>query len=64
MRYAGMGTQIFVALGLALFLGLKADKWLKTSPLLSVLFPLVMLFGIFYKVYKATSKRKENNEKK
>jgi hypothetical protein len=63
LRYAGLGTQIFVALGLAVFIGLKADKWLKFSrPLLVWLLPLLTLFGIFYSVYKQTSKRDKNNE--
>lgn len=35
MQYAGLATQLLVALGLAVFLGLKADKWLNISfPLL------------------------------
>lgn len=64
-RYAGLGTQIFVSLGLAVFIGLKTDKWLKFStPLLVWLLPLLTLCGIFYGVYKQTSKRDKNNGKK
>jgi hypothetical protein len=64
MRYAGMGTQMLVAIGLAVFLGLKADKWLNFSfPLLSWLLPLVVICGILYQVYKSTSKRKDDNSK-
>jgi Mn2+/Fe2+ NRAMP family transporter len=62
MRYAGMGTQMLVAIGIAVFLGLKADKWLKFSfPLLSWLLPLLAICGILYQVYKSTSKRKDDN---
>ena len=65
LRYASLGTQLFVSLGLAVFLGLKADKWLKISaPLLVLLLPLLVLAGILYKIIKETSKRKDNHVKK
>jgi len=60
-----MGTQIFVGLGLAVFIGLKADKWLKISaPLLVIILPVMVLAGIIYKIVKATSKQKNGNAKK
>ena len=65
LRYASMGTQIFVGLGLAVFIGLKADKWLKISaPLLVIILPVMVLAGIIYKIVKATSKQKNGNAKK
>jgi chromate transport protein ChrA len=65
LRYASMGTQIFVALGLAVFVGLKADKWLKISaPLLVLILPLIVLAGIIYKIVKETSKQKDGDAKK
>ena len=65
LRYASMGTQIFVALGLAVFLGLKADKWLKISaPLLVLILPVIALAGIIYKIVKETSKEKDGDKKK
>ena len=65
IRYASLGTQILVALGLAVFLGLKADKWMKISaPLLVWLLPLLVLVGIMYQVFKATSKRKDKHGEK
>lgn len=65
LRYAGMGMQIFAALALAIFLGFKADKWFKFStPLLVWLLPLLALLGIFYQVYKQTSKRNDDHSKK
>ena len=58
MKYAGMGTYILVALSVAVFLGLKADKLMKLSfPLLIWLAPVIVLGVIFYKVYKDTSKK-------
>jgi len=65
LRYASMGTQIFVALGLAVFVGLKADKWLKISaPLLVLILPVIVLVGIIYKIVKETSKQKDCDAKK
>ena len=58
LRYASMGTQIFVSLGLAVFVGLKVDKWLKISaPLLVLVLPVIVLVGIIYKIVKETSKK-------
>ena len=65
IRYASLGTQFLVSLGLAVFLGLKADEWLKISaPLLIWLLPLVVLLGMLYKILKDTSKPGDKNEKK
>ena len=65
LRYASLGTQIFVSLGIAVFLGLKADKWLKISaPLLVIVLPVVVLVGIIYKIAKETSKQNDGNAKK
>lgn len=55
VRYASLGTQLLVAIGLAVFAGLKTDKWLHTSPLLACILPLLVLFGIFYKLTKETA---------
>ena len=65
LRYASMGTQIFVALGLAVFVGLKVDKWLKISaPLLVLILPVIVLAGMIYKIVKETSKQKDSDAKK
>lgn len=65
LRYGSMGTQIFVALGLSVFIGLKADKWLKISaPLLVVVLPVIVLAGIIYKIVKETGKQKNGDAKK
>ena len=64
LRYASMGTQIFVGLGLAVFIGLKVDKWLKISaPLLVLILPVIVLVGIIYKIVKETSKRNSDAKK-
>jgi hypothetical protein len=53
-----MGGQILATLVIAVFLGLKADQWLRTSPLFSVTLPLVSLVGLFIKIYRETSRKK------
>jgi hypothetical protein len=61
-RYAGLGAQIFTSLGIAVFIGYKADGWLHTSlPLLVWALPLVVLIVMIYKLVKDTSKRKNTN---
>jgi F0F1-type ATP synthase assembly protein I len=60
MRYASLGTQLLVAIGLAVFIGLKADKWLHTSPLLACVLPLLILSVIFYKLFRETGKQQKD----
>ena len=62
IRYAGLGTQMLVSIGIAVFVGLKADQWLHTSPLFSCVLPLLVLFGMFYKLMRQTGNK--NNEPK
>ena len=59
LRYAGLGGQILVSLGLAVFAGLKLDQWLGLSfPLLVWLLPLVVVGLMMVKLIKETSKKK------
>jgi F0F1-type ATP synthase assembly protein I len=61
LRYASLGSQLLAAIALGVFLGLKGDQWLHTSPVLACVLPLLILSGIFYKIFRETS-RKKNNE--
>lgn len=59
MRYAGLGAQILVSIGVAVFAGLKIDQWLHfTFPLLVWLLPLLVVSLMIYKLIKETSKKK------
>jgi F0F1-type ATP synthase assembly protein I len=60
MKYASLGTQLLVAIGLGVFIGLKADKWLHTLPLFACALPLLILSGIFYKVFRETSRKNQD----
>lgn len=62
-RYAGLGTQMLVAIGAAVFIGLKADEWLHTSSLLAWVLPLLILTGIFIKLERETRKQKNDEGK-
>lgn len=66
LKYAGLGSQILVSLGIAVFAGYKLDQWMKLSfPLLVWLLPLIVLCGIMYRMIKETStKDKQNDQKK
>jgi branched-subunit amino acid permease len=63
MRYAGLGAQFFVSLGLAVFAGYKIDKWIHISiPLLVWLFPFIVLCVMIYNLIKETSKRNNKDD--
>ena len=58
MRYAGLATQLFVSLGLAVWLGYKADAWLRLPlPLLVWVLPFIVLCLLIYKLIRETSKK-------
>ncbi|MFL5788404.1 MAG: AtpZ/AtpI family protein [Flavisolibacter sp.] len=62
MRYASLGAQIFVSLGIAVFAGYKVDKWIHIAiPLFVWLLPLLVLCILFYNLIRETSKK--NNKK-
>jgi chromate transport protein ChrA len=51
--------QFLISIGLAVFIGMKVDKWLHMSmPLLVWLLPLVVIVAIIIKIIKDTSKKK------
>jgi hypothetical protein len=54
---------LLTASGISLFAGLKAGKWLHTSPLFTAALPLLILTGTFYKPVKGTGKRNNNEPK-
>ena len=58
MKYAGLGMQIFVSLGLAVFAGYKVDKWITMRfPVFVWVLPLIVLFLMIFKLIRETSKR-------
>lgn len=59
VRYAGLAMQFLISIALGVFIGLKADAWLKISiPLLVWLLPLLIICAIIFKIIKETSAKK------
>ena len=59
LQYASIGTQLLAGIGIAVFIGLKADGWLKLKiPLLVWILPLLLIISFTLKLIRATSKRK------
>ncbi len=57
-RYAGLATQFLVSIGLALFLGLKADNWLSIkAPIFIWVLPLLVIGVMIWQIIKDTSKK-------
>lgn len=58
LKYGGLATQIIVTLGVTIFIGIKIDKQTNLKfPIATILFPLLVLIGIFWKVYKDSTKK-------
>jgi hypothetical protein len=58
LQYAGMATQFLTAIGLAVWIGLKADYWFSLSiPVLVWLLPLIVIAGMIIKAVRDTSKK-------
>jgi len=62
-RYAALGTEMLVSIGIAVFVGFKADQWLHTLPLFSCVLPLLVLIAFFYKLIRETGNTKKNEPK-
>ena len=61
LRYAGRGAQILVSLGLAVFIGLKLDAWIRVPfPIVVWVLPLLVIIGMIVKTVKDTSKPKHD----
>ena len=64
MRYAGLTTELAASVGLSLFAGLKADKWLHfTFPILACSLPLLVIVVLIVKLVKDSSTRGEKKQR-
>jgi len=59
MKYAAVGTQMMVLLGLGVWGGLKLDKQVHSSPLFLVVLPVLALFISLYQLYRQLMKPKK-----
>jgi hypothetical protein len=60
MRYAGLTGQFAVSVGVAVWVGVKADRALKFSfPIFSWVVPLVVIVLLLLQIIKANSGKKD-----
>ena len=60
IRYAGLSSEVLASVGIAVFLGIKADKWLKLSfPVFSVSLPLLVIIALIVRLVKESSRKKD-----
>lgn len=60
LKYAGLAFQIFATLSVAFFIGYKLDQWIGWHfPVLLILFPLLVIIALFYKILKDTNTKKD-----
>jgi hypothetical protein len=60
MRYAGLSSQVAISVGVAVWLGVSADKWLKLSfPIFSLVVPLLVIVVVLVQIIKANSGKKD-----
>ena len=59
IRYAGLATEMAVAVGFAVWLGIRLDKWSKLSfPIFSWGLPLLVIVVLLVQLIKANSRSK------
>jgi len=56
LRYAGLATQWLVMLLIAVWAGIKLDQKIHSSPVCTILFPLVAVFLLLWQVIKEFGK--------
>jgi len=56
MKYAAVGTQMMVLMGLGVWGGLKLDEKLHSSPAFLIVFPVLALGLSLYQLYRQLTK--------
>jgi F0F1-type ATP synthase assembly protein I len=60
IRYAGLSSEVLASVGVAVYLGIKADKWLKVSfPIFSMSLPLLVITALIIRLVKESSRKKD-----
>jgi Mn2+/Fe2+ NRAMP family transporter len=64
LRYAGLASEIVASLGISVFIGIKADQWLRLSfPLFSWALPLLVIAGLMVTLLKQTGGKRNDKHK-
>ena len=60
LRYAGLSSEVMASIGISVFLGIKADEWLKLSfPVFSLSLPLLVIISLIVRLVKESSRKKD-----
>ena len=60
LRYAGLSSEVLASVGISVYLGIKADKWLKLSfPVFSLSLPLLVIISLIVRLVKESSRKKD-----
>ena len=60
LRYTGLSSEVAASIGIAVLIGVKADKWLKVSfPILSWCLPLLVIVVLIIKLIKDSSRKND-----
>jgi hypothetical protein len=60
-KYASLGSQLIIGIGLSLYAGMKLDEWLNLKmPITIWLFPLLFITAVIIKLIIETNKK--NNQ--
>jgi hypothetical protein len=60
IRYAGLSSEVMASVGISVYLGIKADKWLKLSfPIFSMSLPLLVIIALIVRLVKESSRKKD-----
>ncbi len=58
-KYAGLATQLFIAIGLGVYIGIKLDSSFSfKTPVLVWVLPLLIICTIIFKIIKDTAPKK------
>jgi hypothetical protein len=59
LKWAGLSSEVVASVGVSVFLGVKADKWLKLSfPILSWALPLLVIVVLLVNLIRQGSNKK------
>ncbi|MFM8912493.1 MAG: AtpZ/AtpI family protein [Flammeovirgaceae bacterium] len=61
LKYSGLGIQLLVTIGVAAYIGLRLDQYLKLKfPVFLLSFVLLSFGGTMYQLYRTLNKENEN----
>ncbi len=61
---SGFAFTMIVIVGVSVFLGIKLDTWINTSPLFTIIFSVFGIFAGIFNLIRSVSKLEEHNGEK